>query len=71
MDLDKFFNNMRRGKQFEYNSESIMRLLVYSRVLYPHSKKQTLEIKDKYFSGDCYSNARGRKIHKASADIRK
>jgi len=52
LELDKFFNNMRRNKQFEYNSESIMRLLVYSRVLYPHSKKRTLEIKDKYF--ECF-----------------
>jgi len=52
LELDRFFNNMRRNKKFEYNSESIMRLLVYSRVLYPYSKKRTLEIKDKYF--DCF-----------------
>ena len=52
LELDKFFNNMRRNKKFEYNSESIMRLLVYSRVLYPHSKKRTLEIKEKYF--ECF-----------------
>jgi len=52
LELDKFFNNMRRNKKFEYNSESIMRLLSYSRVLYPHSKKRTLEMKDKYF--ECF-----------------
>jgi len=52
LELDKFFNNIRRHKKFEYNSESIMRLLVYSRVLYPHSKKRTLELKDKYF--ECF-----------------
>jgi len=52
LELDKFFNNMRRHKKFEYNSEGIMRLLVYSRVLYPHSKKRTLEMKEKYF--ECF-----------------
>jgi len=52
LELDKFFDNMRRNKRFEYNSEGIMRLLVYSRVLYPCSKKRTEEIKDKYF--ECF-----------------
>jgi len=52
LELDRFFNNKRRHQRFEYNSESIMRLLAYSRVLYPHSKKRTQEIRDKYF--DCF-----------------
>lgn len=49
LELDRFFNNARRHENFSYNSESIMRLLAYSRVLYPHSKKKTMEIKDRYF----------------------
>jgi len=55
LELDKFFNKKRRNKQFEYNSEGIMRLLVYSRVLYPHSKKRTLEIKDRFFENFDFS----------------
>jgi transposase len=49
LELDRFFNNVRRHKPFKFNSESIMRLLAYSRVLYPNSKKKTVEIKDRYF----------------------
>jgi transposase len=55
LELDKFFNNKRRHKKFKYNSESIMRLLAYSRVLYPQSKKGTLENKEKYFEGFDFS----------------
>jgi hypothetical protein len=49
LELDRFFNNKRRHERFKFNSESIMRLLSFSRVLYPHSKRQTFEIKDRYF----------------------
>ena len=49
LELDRFFNNARRHERFRFNSESIMRLLTYSRVLYPHSKKKTLEIKERFF----------------------
>ena len=52
--LDRFFNNARRHERFSFNSESIMRLLAYSRVLYPHSKKNAREIMGRYFEGfDC------------------
>jgi transposase len=49
LELDRFFNNARRHEHFKFNSESIMRLLVYSRVIYPNSKKKTTEIKDRFF----------------------
>ncbi|MDR1542039.1 MAG: hypothetical protein LBU32_29500 [Clostridiales bacterium] len=48
LELDKLFKDMHGRKKFEYNSESIMSLLAYSRILYPHSKKRMLEIKGKY-----------------------
>jgi hypothetical protein len=47
--LDRLLNNLRRHERFSYNSESIMRLLAYSRVLYPSSKKKALEIADRFF----------------------
>ena len=49
LELDRFFNNARRHERFSFNSESIMRLLAYARVLYPDSKKKTLEIKERFF----------------------
>lgn len=49
LELDRFFNNKRRHQNFKFNSESIMRLLSYSRVIDPDSKKHTLEMKDRFF----------------------
>ncbi|MDR1438481.1 MAG: IS1634 family transposase [Clostridiales bacterium] len=51
LELDRFFNNKRRHERFKFNSESIVRLLAFSRVLYPHSKKHTLELKERFFDG--------------------
>ena len=47
--LDTFFNNRSRGFKTEYNINSIMKLLVFSRILAPASKKNTFENKDLYF----------------------
>lgn len=49
LELDRFFNNKRRHENFEFNSESIMRLLAYSRILDPDSKKHTVEMKERFF----------------------
>jgi len=49
LELDRFFNNKRRHENFKFNSESIMRLLVYCRILDPDSKRQTVEMKDRFF----------------------
>jgi hypothetical protein len=38
LEMDRFLNNARRHERFQFNSEAIMRLLVYSRLLYPGSK---------------------------------
>ena len=53
--LDRLLNNLRRHERFQFNSESIMRLLAYSRVIYPHSKKKTFEIKDRFFENFDFS----------------
>ena len=55
LELDRFFNNKRRHENFKFNSESIMRLLAYSRVLDPDSKKQTFEMKDRFFENFDFS----------------
>ena len=49
LQLDRFFNNKQRHEKFEFNSNSIMKVLLFARLLYPCSKKATVEIKDKFF----------------------
>jgi hypothetical protein len=47
--LDDFFKNRARNKNFKYNTNSIMILLVVSRLLSPSSKMKAFEEKDRYF----------------------
>jgi hypothetical protein len=47
--LDRFFNNKARHEGFQYNTNSIMELLVFSRLLAPGSKKSAFERKERYF----------------------
>ena len=47
--LDVFFKNKSRPENFEYNTNSIMILLVVSRLLCPGSKKKAFEEKGRYF----------------------
>ena len=47
--LDKFFKNRARHEPFKYNTNSIMVLLVVSRLLSPGSKKKAFEEKGRYF----------------------
>ena len=49
LQLDKFFNNKQRHENFKFNSNSIMKVMVFARLLYPCSKKATVEIKDRFF----------------------
>lgn len=49
LQLDRFFNNKQRHERFEYDSNSIMKVLLFARLLYPCSKKKTVEIKDRFF----------------------
>lgn len=43
LELDKFWNWKSRGRNFQFSLDQIFRLLVFSRVLYPDSKKGTYD----------------------------
>ncbi len=47
--LHRFFNNKARNEDFKFNTNSIMLLLVISRLLSPGSKKKAFEEKGRYF----------------------
>ncbi|NLA27955.1 MAG: IS1634 family transposase [Firmicutes bacterium] len=47
--LDRFFKNKARHEPFKFNTNSIMILLVVSRLLSPGSKKKAFEEKGRYF----------------------
>jgi transposase len=49
MKLDQYFNNIARNHGFEFNTNSIMTLLVVTRLLSPGSKKKAYEEKQRYF----------------------
>jgi transposase len=47
--LERFLVNRQRGRNFDYNTSSILKLLVVSRILDPASKKRTFEQRSTYF----------------------
>jgi len=49
LELDRFFNNKARHAGFSYNANSIMKLLVFARLIYPGSKKSTHALKERFF----------------------
>ncbi|SNX54245.1 IS1634 family transposase [Thermoanaerobacterium sp. RBIITD] len=49
LEIDKFLKNRQRHSKEEYDANAIMKLLVFSRLLYPASKKKTYENKDIFF----------------------
>jgi transposase len=49
LELDVFLNNRARALKSKYSVNAIMRMLVYSRILAPASKKSTFEGKGMYF----------------------
>jgi transposase len=55
--LDDFFNNRARNQSFKYNTNSIMMLLVISRLLSPGSKYKAFEEKSRYFERFAFSLA--------------
>jgi len=55
LELNRFLNNARRHKNFKFNTDAIMRLLVYSRLLYPASKRATVLKKDSFFDNFNFS----------------
>lgn len=49
LELDVFFHNHSRAFKAEFNTNNVMKLLIFSRILSPNSKKKTYEDKDYYF----------------------
>jgi transposase len=49
LELERFFNNKARHKAFEYNTNSIMQLLVITRILHPSSKRCSYGYRKMYF----------------------
>jgi transposase len=55
LELNVFFNNRARNKDFKYNTNSIMILLVVSRILSPGSKKKAYLERSRYFERFAFS----------------
>ena len=49
LEIDRFLKNARRHENFKFNTDSIMRLLVFTRLLFPGSKRAAILNKDLFF----------------------
>lgn len=49
LDLEQFFNDKNKNLKVSFNLNKIFSLLVYSRIMYPASKKETFEKRDRFF----------------------
>ena len=49
LEIDKFWKKCSAGRKFDFNPDKIFQLLVYSRIIYPGSKKYTYENRDRLF----------------------
>ncbi|MCH3960767.1 MAG: IS1634 family transposase [Solobacterium sp.] len=49
LELDKFWKNVTKKMNIQYNADKIFQLLVYSRILFPASKKSTYENRNQFF----------------------
>jgi transposase len=55
LELDRFLKNARRHKGFKFNTDAIMRLLVFGRLLYPGSKRAAVLNKEHFFDNFKFS----------------
>jgi transposase len=55
LEIDKFLFNRQRNLNVEYSLNNIMKLMVFSRLLEPCSKKKTFESKDCFFENSNFS----------------
>lgn len=53
--LHVFFSNSSRSFKSKFNTNNIMKLLIYSRILFPASKKKTYEQRGLYFENNDFS----------------
>jgi hypothetical protein len=55
LDIHRFLKNARRHEDFKFNTDAIMRLLVFTRLLYPGSKRASHLDKDMFFDSFNFS----------------
>ena len=55
LEIDKFLISKQRSSNMDFSTNDIMKLLVFSRLLHPASKKKTYEDRNLYFEKDNYS----------------
>ncbi|MEX1030855.1 MAG: transposase, partial [Paenibacillaceae bacterium] len=55
LEIDKFLINKQRSSKISFSSNDIMKLLVFSRLLHPASKKKTFEGRALFFEKQNYS----------------
>jgi transposase len=55
LEIDRYLKNARRHENFKFNTDAIMRLLVYERLLHPGSKRVAVLNKDKFFDNFKFS----------------
>ena len=55
LEIDRFLKNARRHENFKFNTDSIMRLLVFTRLLFPGSKRAAVLNKDLFFDNFRFS----------------
>ena len=55
LDINSFMNSRQRSSKSDYDANAIMKLLVFSRLLYPASKKKTFENKEIFFEKTNFS----------------
>lgn len=53
--LDKFLVNRQRHTKEKYDANTIMKMLIFSRLLFPDSKKKSYEGRTRFFEKDNYS----------------
>ena len=49
LEIDRFLNNARRHEKHNFNTEAMMRLLIYSRLLWPSSKRGSFYNREQFF----------------------
>jgi len=55
LEIDRFLDNARRHELFSYNTEAMMRLLVYTRIMFPGSKRASYLMKDEFFENFAFT----------------
>lgn len=55
LEIDRFLKNARRHEDFHFNTDAIMRLLIFNRLLFPGSKRAAVLNKDIFFDNFNFS----------------